>query len=347
MSRSGFLFLEVVNMEDSSLVLGKSKEKKAFSKGRLLSSPTQIWKSKISWRVAAAVFMTILLIQTCILNFSTMKNYESDALRELRAIGSSTILPLVDIRMQEMLVSPLDDQKVSRMLGLTKVVGVTVYGLGLSGDSLALIESYGEAPVTTLYDQNNTNKTYYSADGSRYEFVVPSGIGGYFMVMRMDSSAVQEGLFEFVKQTIIIMMLMSMFVTTVLMIALGHWLLEPILFLRNNLLAAVRDPEHPELEESPFDPNDEIGGAIEVAHKLIRQNADNLTRIKSAAEDKIHKLAYYDTLTGLPNRILFIQTLSEMARKGEDASIGQKGRPTCWTCNASMPTWLRIAGSAK
>jgi len=111
---------------------------------------------------------------------------------------------------------------------------------------------------------------------------------------------------------------MSLFVTTVLMIALGHWLLEPILFMRDNLLAAYKDPEEPQIQDSPFNTGDEIGVAIDIAQKLIFQNAENLKRIKGAAEDKIHKLAYYDTLTGLPNRILFLQSLAERGRQKQD-----------------------------
>lgn len=313
-------FSEILSMKVSSDVKENSTNKANVSKSRLLSSPTQIWKSKISWRVASAVFMTILLIQTCVLNFSTMKNFEAGKLDELRDIGRSAILSLVDPSMNEMLRSPLDQRAVSRALSLTKIAGVTVYGQGISGNSLNLIKGYGETPVLTLFDQDNVARTYRSADGGRYEFVftVPSVAGSFYMIVRMDAEHIQPALFDFVKQTIVIMLLMSALVTTVLMIALGHWLLEPILFMRGSLMTAVKNPEEPQLQDSPFDPGDEIGGAIDIAHKLIQQNADNLKQIKSAAEDKIHKLAYYDTLTGLPNRTLFVQTLGELARKVAD-----------------------------
>ena len=122
------------------------------------------------------------------------------------------------------------------------------------------------------------------------------------------------------------MMLMSGFVTAVLMIALGRWLLEPILFMRDNLLEASKNPENPDIKNSPFSTSDEIGSAIEIAQNLIRQNAQNMQQIKSAAETKIHKLAYYDTLTGLPNRTLFLQTLSEYTRSGKLAEGGTTER---------------------
>ncbi len=77
--------------------------------------------------------------------------------------------------------------------------------------------------------------------------------------------------------------------------------------MRDNLISAAESPENPTIKESPFPAQDEIGGAILMAQNLINQNAENIIQIKSAAEDKIHKLAYFDQLTGLPNRIQFLQ----------------------------------------
>jgi diguanylate cyclase (GGDEF)-like protein len=285
----------------------------------LVSSPAQIWKSRISWRITLAVFLTILAVQAGILNF-TLKEYENNQLAQLRHIGQSAVSPLIDPAITDLLASPFNERSVNRLLSTTKVKGLTVYAQGMSVDKLELIQSYGEPAVTVLMDDDNLSKTYRSYDGSSYEFVFrASGLSSsFFIVVRMDSAEVQGSVFQYVKQTIMIMMLMSAFVTSVLMVALGHWLLEPILFMRSNLMAASKEPEDPKIQPSPYDPDDEIGGAILIAQKLIQQNADNIKRIKSAAEDKIHKLAYYDTLTGLPNRTLFLQSLTEKARSGTD-----------------------------
>ena len=292
-------------------------------KSRLLSSPSQIWKSRISWRIAASVFMTILLVQTLILNFGTMNNFEYTRLDELREIGRSSVTPLIDQTSTAMLQVPMEEKSISRLLATTKVKGLAIYStVGMGSDSLTLLGTFGEPTVIVLRDENTLSRTYRSGDGSTYEFVFrnASVTGSHYIVVRMDSSAVQKQVFQYVIETLTIMLFMSLFVTTVLMIALGHWLLEPILFMRDNLMSAYKNPEDPQIGDNPFDPKDEIGGAIDIAQKLIRQNADNLTRIKSAAEDKIHKLAYYDVLTGLPNRTLFLQTLSDRARQRQDGS---------------------------
>lgn len=296
--------------ETPSMTSSKPKKNTFFN--FLMSSPAEIWKSRISWRIALAVFLTILTVQAAILNI-TLKDFEQARLADLKEAGRTALLPLIDTRnMSGFLTSPITDQDASKLINRTSISGLAVYS-----DQLDLIKTYGDPLALMVVNADSLHQTHRSADGNAYEVVfrrddlqLP-----FIMVARLDSSKVQTEVFNYVQQTILIMLLMSALVTTVLMIALGHWLLEPILFLRNNLIAASQNPENPPVDDSPFDPSDEIGGAIAVAHKLIRQNAENISRIKSAAQDKIHKLAYYDNLTGLPNRTFFLQTLSEMAKE--------------------------------
>tara|TARA_B100000242_G_scaffold292760_1_gene268905 strand:- start:2572 stop:4770 length:2199 start_codon:yes stop_codon:yes gene_type:complete len=277
----------------------------------LSASPAQIWKSRISWRIALAVFLTILAVQAIILNF-TLRDFENARLQELREVGRSAIVPMIDSRITDLLASPISPEEAEKLITLTKVNGLSIYS-----NQLDLITIYGEPLALVMLERESLSKTYRSTDGSSYEVVYRANDLGrpFIIVARLDSSHIQPQVQAYVEQTIIVMLLMSAFVTTVLMIALGHWLLEPILFMRNNLIAASKNPENPNIADSPYDNGDEIGEAIEIAQNLIKQNADNISRIKGAAQDKIHKLAYYDTLTSLPNRTLFIQTLSERIKK--------------------------------
>lgn len=279
------------------------------------SAPTQIWKSKISWRITLSAFLTILTVQAVILNF-TLENFRNERFTQLTEIGRSAIVPLISPKITDLLASPITNEDADRLISTTAINGFSIYS-----NQLDLIRTYGEPLSIFLKDKEGLSRTYWSQDGSSYETVLRStALNRPFIVaMRLDASHVQEQSFEYVKETVLIMLLLSAFVTIVLMITLGTWLLEPILFLRNNLLAATSNPEKPDVIESPYSTNDEIGSAIEAAQNLILQNADNLSRIKSVAEDKIHKLAYYDTLTGLPNRTLFLHSLSEKTRNDENS----------------------------
>ncbi len=292
----------------------QKKSKISFLKNSL-STSTQIWKSKLSWRITLAVFLTILAVQAAILNI-TLKEFEYNELNTLRSIGRAALVSSIDPKIQDLLQSPISETSANRVLSTTIVNGFVVYS-----SQFDLIKTHGEPVILRASSFDDFTKTYRSNDGASYEVVFRNTelSRPYIIAARLDSAKVQGAVFNYVKQTILIMLLMSALVTTVLMIALGRWLLEPILFMRSNLLAASKNPEEPDLKDSPFNSNDEIGSAIEIAQMLILQNADNLKRIKSTAEDKIHKLAYYDTLTGLPNRTLFLQTLGDYMRaNGEE-----------------------------
>jgi diguanylate cyclase (GGDEF)-like protein len=298
-------------------------EAAAGMKVRRRGTTTQIWKSRLSWRITLAVFLTILTVQVGIMSV-TVKNYEHERLRELAEAGRAAIVPLIEESIKDMLTSPISPEEARRLTTTTRVNGLTVY----SRADLNLLGVYGAPVVLSLMNIENIPVSYRSADGRFYEVVFrPHELSRpYFIVAQMDSSQIAGQVQDYVEQAILIMLLMSAFVTTVLMIALGHWLLEPILFMRDNLQRASENPEDPRISESPFDSSDEIGSAIDIAAGLIRQNADNIKRIKSAAEDQIHQLAYYDTLTGLPNRVLFLQTLAGQARRPDGTAGSESGR---------------------
>lgn len=287
--------------------------------GRALSSsPTKIWKSRLSWRITLVVFLTILTVQIGIMSI-TIENYRQTQLSQLAEEGRAAIIPLIQKGMAPRGETPFAEDKVDDLVNLTRVLGLTIYAT-IDGQ---LIGGYGQPAMIALSTNRATGALevpadYYSTDGKFYNAVYnPKMLGGspYYVIARLDSSHIEGKVDDFIEQTILIMLLMSAFVTTVLMIALGHWLLEPIFFMRDNLIRASEDPENPKIRNSPFDVSDEIGGSIDIALRLIRQNAENIKRIKNAAEDQIHKLAYYDSLTGLPNRTLFLQTLDEQTRK--------------------------------
>jgi diguanylate cyclase (GGDEF)-like protein len=276
------------------------------------SSPAKIWRSRISWRIALAVFLTIMAVQAGIMAV-TLRTYENARLNELRDNGLIAVAPQMDESNIDLLVSPINAHAAKRILSNTQIHGLAIY----SADLKNLLATYGENVVLNPANPDQQIAAYRSTGkGSVYEAVYrPNELRRpYVIAARMDASSVRTAKLDYISHNIVVMMLMSAFVTTVLMIALGHWLLEPILFMRNNLIRASENPEDPKISDSPYNANDEIGGAIFIAERLIRQNADNIRRIKESAQDQIHQLAYYDTLTKLPNRTKFLESLSEMTR---------------------------------
>ena len=298
---------------------GKSKPTASSSAFRsiFVSSSTQIWRSRLSWRIAAAAFMTILLVQTLVLNLGGIDNYRQDQLFALKGHAKSAIASIIDSRKKNVSQSPFADEQVERLFRTTDVTGLTVYSYKFD-----YIQGYG-APTHLVARVGGLSQTHRSPNGGLYEVILKRSDlqSTYTVVAQIDTSNVEARVAAYVLDSIVIMCALSAFVTFVLMVALGKWLLEPILFLRANLISAFQNPEAPDIPDSPYATADEIGAAISLTQKLIYQNAENINHLKSTAEDKIHKLAYYDTLTGLPNRSFFVQTLDDRGRSEVDGSV--------------------------
>ncbi len=297
---------------------GRAGTKSTSALGSIfVSSPTQIWRSKISWRIALAAFMTIMLVQVLILNLGGIERYRQERLDSLHDAARSAVASIIDTDKKSVDASPFTPEQVERLLQTTHVRGLTVYSYKFD-----FIQSYGYAPRLQA-KVGDIDKSLLGENGDVYEVILKGSDlqSIYTIVVQIDSSSVHASVAHYVRNSIVILAIMSLLVTNVLMIAVGKWLLEPILFMRANLVAAFKNPEEPEIVASPYDSSDEIGAAIELCQKLISQNADNLNHLKSTAEDKIHRLAYYDSLTGLPNRALFVQSLSECARVKNDETV--------------------------
>jgi len=266
----------------------------------------KVWNSRLSWRITLVAFATILVVQAVALAFG-IPEYRAQRTEELRKLGRSSIAPLIDkVDESEVYTSPISREKAEHLFKTTPVEGVAIYNLNRE-----LIRHYGDPVGLALQEDYNSDLFRFSPDQKFYETVYESSdlLRPYIIVARLDASHISKTVTGYVRENIIGVFLLSFGVTFVLMLAIGYWLLEPILILRNNLISAVRNPEHPELEVPHKESRDEIGLALRAANDLILQNANNLIRLRSQAEDKIHRLAYYDTLTNLPNRTLFLQTL--------------------------------------
>lgn len=283
-------------------------------KDRAEEQKTSIWGSRLSWKIVAAVFLTILAVQASVMAL-TLHNYSERQLYELRELARQTLVSVATDQ-KDQLSSPYSKVQLSRLVAFSSIVGMSVYSIDFQ-----LLGVSGENVTTTLLSERDAGKNLLTDDGRYYEVVFrPKDIDGlpYFIVAKLDSRLAMNKVDQYIQQSVLIMLLMSALVTTVLMIALGKWLLEPVLFLRDNVLLAIANPEAPHIERSNYNTKDEIGATIAATQELIKQNAKNIRQVKNAAQSQIHRLAYYDTLTNLPNRTLFLQKLSDHVRAAAD-----------------------------
>lgn len=270
-------------------------------------------RGRLATRLVFCVFMTILLVEVMVMLF-TVRSFEQEKLQELVEQTQAAVAPLFyNIQNSSGAGNLLENNTAMRLLATSRVRGFAIYD---PKGSLFARDIYGETPSLTP-DMNNRNPreiyTWRTPDKARYEVVLgPVQTQTlYTLVLRIDTTHLPILMRGFVLQTLIVVLLLTAFVTTVLMILLGKWLINPIMLLRANLIRAARDPQHPERYQTIYQHRDELGGAVHSANQLINQNAHNLSQISQKAKDKIYKLAFYDNLTELPNRAHFLQKIDE------------------------------------
>ncbi|MDB5478317.1 MAG: hypothetical protein JWM96_812 [Alphaproteobacteria bacterium] len=269
---------------------------------------------RLSWRVISSVFATIVVVQCMILYF-TVQNYKVEQLNELKEIGRSALMPLLK-EGKSFDSTDINDLALRRLIRNTVVRGLAFYEPGKAFAK----DVYGEPPLLAP-DKANPEAELSWLDASHNRFEASFGPvkidGSDVAVIRMDSSYLQARIMSYIGQTALVSFLLSAFITTVLILVLGKWMIEPILMLRNNLLGAARNPSSPLPYLTRYKRHDELGSVISSANKLIKQNADIMARINRQAQDKIYRVAFYDALTDLPNRVHFINKLDEILQ-GED-----------------------------
>lgn len=272
--------------------------------------PAQVWKSKIGWRVTLTVFLTIILVQIGFLSFM-VKSFQLQKLEELRTGARATLVSaLVDRTSPEQLPVPLSTADI--LIGSTDIEGFSVYGTNRK-----FIKSYGQPALMMPFDAAGKTSPVLRDNGKSYEISFwPEDIGSpYYVSVHLNAEGIGQLTGGYFYSMMGMLLTLSLVTTLMLMMILGRWLLGPIMVLRNNLMSATTNPENPELFSLRRETKDEIGMSISIANDLVRQNANNLRRLRSQAEEKIHKLAYFDSLTGLPNRTFFLEKLEDGIRQ--------------------------------
>lgn len=274
--------------------------------------------SRLSWRVVICVFVTIVLVQGIVLYYTT-GDYEDQLLLEIKENASTTLTNILSGN-----AASLNEQTIPRLLKTSAIRGVALYE---PKKSIAF-DIFGEPPLLIPDKVNpDLSVSWLNKEKTRYEVSMgPKILGSNLIaVLRLNTEGMRARIIQYVTQTAMISLLLSAFITTVLILVLGMWMLEPILLLRDNLLAVAKDPINAMNYLTAYSRRDELGSVISSANKLIKQNAENLSRLDEQMQDKTYRLAFFDALTELPNRAHFLSKLDELINndpKGEKYHLG-------------------------
>jgi len=279
------------------------------------SSLNNIWRSRLVWRIATALFVVILAVNS-LFSAMSISQFQKDRLMDMRELGLYSLVPVLANASFDQTTKPITNQQAARLILTTPISGLAYYNVlkeqvGHDGQDISLKlfpEIHHETPEK------------YNPETGVYEVTFrPKDLGiSHYIIIQLDAQRIRGEMGRAIKLEIIIVLLLSLFVTLVLIIALSRWFIDPVIYLHNRLAVGSQNPESPPTPDKDFYDSTEIGRAIRTADILMKNNADGLKRIKAMAESEVNRLAFFDTLTGLPNRTNFINKLKETLADSAD-----------------------------
>jgi diguanylate cyclase (GGDEF)-like protein len=295
------------------------------SKRKSLLFRSYIWRSKITWRIAVAIFVTLFVMQSIFIGAFLYKADLDHSLQTHKSLKNEIMTSAIVDRMIKGDSNPFQGEAGAVLKRADHILGYKAYDI-----TFEILRQEGDVNGldASIFQDETGYKKAIAAGGYIDVLITPEDVNDlpFYLALRFDDAQWDKDIISALIEHAGILFGLSLAATTIMLMFLGRWLLVPTLFLSENLRKASLSPEKPEIEDYPYEVSDEIGTAVVTVQSLIRQNADNINRIKSAAQDQIHKLAYYDTLTGLPNRILFLQKLAELGRN----AISDDGQVRRW-----------------
>lgn len=266
-------------------------------------------------RIAACVFLSIILIEAAIL-VPSYYNYQADLVRHLEQDGLSQATILFSTRKT---LQPDEFASLTRALEKHSPIRGGIL-LDQAGE---VIGSFGDLPSAGVSATGALTQ-----DGNRFDVLWgPDELNSpYRFAARLDAMHIQSALTGFIWRIIGLVLIIALFVSTVTMIVIGRLILLPLIRLRDNLVAAAKDPAHVDQYTLPILRRDEMGDVANATNQLLEQVAeahrnslDSMTMIANRAADAI--IAYgQDGKIQFANRACLEMTgckdVEELERRG-------------------------------
>jgi PAS domain S-box-containing protein len=268
-------------------------------------------QARLSQRIVIWVFASILLIEFIIL-VPSIHRRQQELLNQMRDLSTA--------RVEGALAAIDPAQTETELLGQLRRLAPSevVRGGALYRATGEEIDRFGEAPSLTFAQvKTNRQATFYDRSQSRYDaaWTMQPLRGKYLLIVRHDTTAVERELVAFAGRILLLVMIISVFVTLVTLLGLERTLLTPILLLRSDLLkmgqAVQQNQPPPEFDSLRFRRNDELGEVIAAFDKMYSQVSESIverTQVEQALRQSEEKFS--KAFRSSPSAIL-ISTLQE------------------------------------
>lgn len=282
-------------------------------------------KSRLSLLVVSVAFISIFIIEVILLIPSIIRR-EKELLNQIEEITEGKVSVLTEITAPG-LKEETDQQIYEQLSNLIKLKKIKltdnlkheIVGGSLYTSEGKLIGSFGEKPKLSFSDiEGNSKITFRTKDGSRYDTAATPEdlLRNNFLIIRHDTSTLQPELNAYILRIAGLVVLISMFVTFGVWVALEPIVISPILSLRSDLIKAgetiSKDTQTPNFDSVSIKRKDELGDVINAFDTMYHQISEAYSQRKRA------EAALQVSLTEVEN---YSQTLNRELEKGREMQL--------------------------
>jgi hypothetical protein len=261
-----------------------------LQRSQTLKPVLSLFQSRLSWRIGGWIFLSIAAIGT-VLVLPTVANRHQELLDQVEEVTDGKISWILETYPEatgEELAGHVQQLYGAPML--EGIIGGAVYDPANN-----LIETFGEPPTLAAGEARQGEVNFFSSPGNaRYDSTwladLPSG--EHAIVIRHNASGVRGDLYAFILRQGALMLMISAFVTLVMMVVLGPTLMHPILTLRQDLAKAgasvCEDDFDAEFASTRWQRQDELGEVIATFREMYCQICQAITARKQVEAELRH-----------------------------------------------------------
>lgn len=238
--------------------------------------------SRLTRRIVFWVFISVIFIEALIF-IPSYKQREKELLTQMKEISVARVALVMQIVGPDAPDEELFDH-IKRLYDGKVVVGGALY----SADA-EKIGSFGEMPDLSIRQVNPASMTFLlNRDGSRYDIACsPVELQrDYSLILRHDASSIKQALLAYFLRIAGLVIIISLVVTVGTWLPLRWIVVNPVLYLRNDLIRAgealSNDEQTPAFYSATVRRNDELGEVIAAFRRMYRQISDAIHKRQKA-----------------------------------------------------------------
>ncbi|MBE9136226.1 adenylate/guanylate cyclase domain-containing protein [Nodosilinea sp. LEGE 07088] len=283
--------------------------------------------SRLSRQIVAWVFFSLLVIEGIIFVPSYLRRRQVE-LRDLEQVSEELLFALK--------ASAMGGQDIDTVFSLVQAQlkpDSVVRGAALYKPDGTLLRQFGDAPDIDVTNLDAEEMRRQLNEGrSRYDVAWPSNQfqGQYVLAVRHDATGVQQAMVRYALAIAGLVVLISLFVTLVTILVLERLLINPLLYLRDDLLAAgeaaSRDND-PDFHSLSLNRNDELGDVAKAFRQMferVSHEIDERRQVERAlleANARSERLLHNVLPVSIAEQLLNQETGMAIASRFDEATI--------------------------